>query len=417
MEDRQPTFPGRVELTDVETGAKKKYDLKMADEPTQPGTPPIKANLLQDATEQALFGNIGNRTVNQAFLGIANKLKLIMQDQAAITLTVLDDATGRGVAGVYVDGVLDESGNTAKTNSSGVINGFIAEGETTVSVSQYGDIEDFSKTFTIVKGSTYNETIRVTTRNFLQLTESASVRFSENVSRLDVNPVGGGGGAGAGAIGGTIGGTVQAISGGAGGGGYCVVKTSVVFKANQFYTAIIGAGGHGNDSGNGRDGGESSFAGVTAAGGKGGTEATIYQIGISEAAAGVGGQGNGKGADGLVRILDTGADQGTNGTNGTVLGFSSFTETVRYGGGGGSGAVACYTDPGIQGGKGGADYGGDGGSGGFVQEFYNGKDGTGFGGGGGSAYCYDSDNKGDIGRSGSGYQGVVNMRMHLATAS
>lgn len=55
MKDRQPTYPGRVKLVDVETGEEKVYDLAMADEPTEAGDPPTKATLLKDATA-ALFG-------------------------------------------------------------------------------------------------------------------------------------------------------------------------------------------------------------------------------------------------------------------------------------------------------------------------------------------------------------------------
>lgn len=47
MQDRTPTYPGRVTLTPV-IGQTDTYDMQMADEPTQAGTPPVKANLLSD---------------------------------------------------------------------------------------------------------------------------------------------------------------------------------------------------------------------------------------------------------------------------------------------------------------------------------------------------------------------------------
>ena len=63
MNDRVSTYPGRVTLIPV-PGQANKYDMTMADEPTQEGTPPTKANLLSDATA-AKFG--GAATPNAAF--------------------------------------------------------------------------------------------------------------------------------------------------------------------------------------------------------------------------------------------------------------------------------------------------------------------------------------------------------------
>jgi len=70
MNDRIPTYPGRV-LISPENGAAPFYAvMTMADEPTQAGTPPTKANLLTDDTETAIFGNTENRTVNNALFGL-----------------------------------------------------------------------------------------------------------------------------------------------------------------------------------------------------------------------------------------------------------------------------------------------------------------------------------------------------------
>lgn len=55
MHDRQPKYPGRIELTDVLTGEKRKYDMKMADEATIEGDPPVTRNLLKQKTA-AIFG-------------------------------------------------------------------------------------------------------------------------------------------------------------------------------------------------------------------------------------------------------------------------------------------------------------------------------------------------------------------------
>lgn len=54
MQDREPTYPGRVTLTPV-YGLANTYDMERADRPLQEGTPLNKASLLKDATA-ALYG-------------------------------------------------------------------------------------------------------------------------------------------------------------------------------------------------------------------------------------------------------------------------------------------------------------------------------------------------------------------------
>lgn len=60
MQDRVPTYPGRVTLTQVSGNT---YDMVRADQPTQEGTPLNKSNLF-DATNETRYG-IG--TINEAF--------------------------------------------------------------------------------------------------------------------------------------------------------------------------------------------------------------------------------------------------------------------------------------------------------------------------------------------------------------
>lgn len=55
MHDRQPKYPGRIRLRDIETGEEKIYDMTMADEPTVEGDAPVTKNLLKQQTA-ALFG-------------------------------------------------------------------------------------------------------------------------------------------------------------------------------------------------------------------------------------------------------------------------------------------------------------------------------------------------------------------------
>ena len=60
MKDRQPTRPGRVKIT-PENGAAYYAVMEMADEPTEVGTPPTKANLA------ALLGGDANMVPDDAF--------------------------------------------------------------------------------------------------------------------------------------------------------------------------------------------------------------------------------------------------------------------------------------------------------------------------------------------------------------
>lgn len=74
MKDRVPTYPGRVTMTPV-AGQANTYDLQMADQPTEPGTPLNKANLLTDETAAALgFAQTDDPSVNDAFLKINGNL-------------------------------------------------------------------------------------------------------------------------------------------------------------------------------------------------------------------------------------------------------------------------------------------------------------------------------------------------------
>mgnify|MGYP005765496089 CR=1 FL=1 len=407
MQDRIPTpgQEGRVLITPEDGSAPFYATVEMADNPTQAGTPLNKETLLQDGTEAEIFGDTANRTVDEAFMGIMGKIALIMQNVASMTLTVTDTA-GTPLQGVYVSGIFDEDGNAVATNASGQIAGYVAEGTTNLSVSGYADIANYSEQFEAVKGQSYTKTIAVTTRNFLKMTSTQSVRFSGNVEQVDVTAVGGGGGAAESANGsGTTG-----VTGGAGGGGYCVVEEDVTFTPNTSYSAVVGAGG------NKSDGGTSSFLGVSAAGGKKGEEG--YAWGASPYG-GTGGAGNGKGGNGVSGDANASAYQrnGNDGVAGTVAGYSSFTETVVYGGGGGTGNVGPQTEPGN-----GAGYGGDGGQarnrpGG---NGHNGTDGFGGGAGSGGFSAIQDETEGNvyyIGNPGRGGSGCIAIRMHLKSAA
>ena len=408
MDDRTPTpgQEGRVLITPENGSAPFYAKVTMADNPTNQGTPLNKETLLQDSTEIEIFGNASNRTVAEAFSGIMDRIDLIMQNVASMALTITDTA-GNPIPGVYVNGVFDDDGNAVKTNASGQINGYVAEGDSTLSITSYADITPYSEVFTAVKGQSYTKTIQVTTRNFLQILSSAQYRFSENVTQVDETVVGAGGGGGAGDV---FTGEMVASSGGGGGGGECVVSENVSFSPNIFYPALVGSAGLGaTRTRSATPGGSSSFLGVTAAGGTAGGNGEYGNGG----AAGVGNGNGGEGVEGPG--YPSYVTNGNNGNPGTVQGYSSFTEMMLYSGGGGSGAATNDGHDG-SGGIGGAPFGGKGGNTSYGHDL-DGGNATGYGGAGGGSGAFSDGESDDFGPGGDGYQGLIAIRMHLATAA
>lgn len=380
----------------AEDGSLLRYEyLALEDDPTDPGTELRKSTLLQDSTEVSLFGSAADRTVDDAFAGIAGQLKLIMSNTAIITLTV-QDTTGKPIPEVRVQGILSESGQAVYTNANGVVTGYIGEGAQVIKVSGYADLEDYSETVTVVKGTTINKTIKLTTRNFLKITASKSVAFSGNVKTVDVNAVGGGGGGGYGA------GTYRGSGGGGGGGGgHSVIQTGIAVEINTPYLCIVGAGGESKRAEKATDGGESSFLNVRASGGGGGQ----YAYGTPSGGAG---SGNGNGGAG-----NGGSDDAFDGTVGTEQGFLSFSESGYVGGGGGGGSGSDSDgntgSPGT--GKG---YGGNGGGRSGDATKNEGEPGVnGYGGGGGGGGSYLS----NYSAGGKGGSGCIAIRMHLKSAA
>lgn len=401
MRDRQPTpgMEGRVLITPEDGSIAPFYArLAMADDALEEGSPLIKATLLSDEAEVSLFDTANDRTVSDAFYGIGAKIRLIMKNNASITVTVKDQA-GNAVKNVLVDGIYTDTGGAVYTDSDGVASGLIAEGTSTISIKNYADLEDVSKTLTVVKGSTITETLTPTRRNFLKLTESQNVKFSGNATTADVTSVGGGGASGrAYSVTRAFGGA----TGGSGAGGHCTVSAGIAVEANTLYPAIVGAGaGVGSDRG-----GTTSFLGVVAEGGYSGTDAT------SKTSPGTGRSGNGNGVNGIVgSTTRDDAVLGKSGIAGTVDGYDSFTTTTKYGGSGGSGGWNS-TSP-----SAGAGYGGN--SGYKASGHVDGVQGTdGYGGGAGSAAGYnyeeeDGETWSDYGAAARGGHGCVAMRIHF----
>lgn len=383
----------------AEDGSLLRYEyLALEDDPTDPGTELSKATLLQDSTEVSLFGSAADRTIDEAFAGIAGQLKLIKSDSAAITLTV-QDTNGKPLPEVLVQGILSENGTAVYTNANGVAAGYIGEGAQVIKVSGYADLVDYSETVTVVKGTTINKTINLTTRNFLKITSSRSVRFSGNVNAVDVTVVGGGGSGGSAPYGKTVIG---------GGGGDCQVQPSVNFTVNALYNAVVGVGGIAIQSQYaGVDGGRSSFMGVIAAGGKGGGLDDYVQ---PKKAATIG-LGNGRGGyvyQSKPYSENYPPDTYVEPVEGNVLGYSSFTESTYYGGGGQGGChyLDGNKDDNHDINKTQTTYGGKA----SRSNATPGKDG--FGGGGGARCGASSGTPGANGGS-----GCIAIRMHLKSAA
>ena len=341
--------------------------------------------IISDKTATDL-GITAKSSTDAALQNLSMVISMIKLNKGGINLTV-QTSGGNPLPGIRVSGILDVNGNEIETDSNGKLSGYMNEGSVKLAITNYADIVDYSETITVIKGNIIDKTIIVTVRNFLKITSSKPVKFSSNVSAVDVTAVGGGGGGDA-----CSSGYDDGQSAGGGGGGYCTVQENVTFQPHTSYQAIVGAGGDGFYSVSGSptnypatDGGSSSFLGVIAGGGKHGNR------GKDSSAAGA---GNGRGG------YYTAYSSAYNAIAGSVAGYSSFTETVMYGGGG-SGVWSQsgwnYTAA--------AGYGGNGDSG-------NGNGVDGFGGGGSAYGSRDGGSK-----AGDGGSGCVAIRMHLKSAA
>lgn len=339
--------------------------------------------------------------------GIVPLLKYV---DSNIVCTLLD-TNGNPVPGVIIDGIVDRNGKSVASNSSGIIRGFISEGSNTLSISGYADIEDFSTQVTLSSGEVLKKNITITTIDYLKITSAMSLKFSGNVETVDVALGGGGAGGSWGTTNYPTHTSQIYQQGGTGGGaGQVAERIGIIPEIHTTYNAVVGAGG-----GQAAAGGESSFMGVTAAGGKvngGGAGARInYPIIIN----------------GSVKT-DGSTVAATAGTNGTGFLYASMTETFAYGGSGGGGGAAgdginYYYErllPAVGGTPGGGK--------GYNQDYYvswtnaqNGADGLGGGGGGaGSVFEAESANYDASMYSngaGKGGSGCITIRMHLKSAS
>lgn len=100
MQDREPTYPGRVTLTPV-YGLANTYDMERADRPLQQGTPINKASLLKDATA-ALFGKT-NAAVPDDILSLLSK-SMMAQITGKYTKTTIGTLAAGKTITLNVDG-------------------------------------------------------------------------------------------------------------------------------------------------------------------------------------------------------------------------------------------------------------------------------------------------------------------------
>ncbi len=351
-----------------------------------------KETLLQDETEVALFGNAANRTVDAVFRGIAFKFKAISDGLATVKVTITDEG-GKPVSGVLLTNVQSDTGGTVLSDASGIVNGYIAEGNAKIAVSGYGDLVDAAiPTFTAVAGGSYTKTLTVKRRTYLNITASKTFRFSGDVATVDVALVDGGDSGGWGnyrtdASGNEVNNNVDLIGGRGGNAGKAGKQTGIKPEPGKTYQAVVGSGGT-----DGNAGGKSSFMGVT------GT--TPNGIGGSAA-----------------RKSPWTSQDGTAGTNGTETIFTGMSSDTPSGGGGGAGQVIHERSG--QGNspakKGGTPGGGDGR--GLSSGKINGTDGLGGGGGGSDlrAQIYPENNRLYLAvyEPGRGGKGRVTARIHL----
>ena len=319
---------------------------------------------------------------------------------AGLVNVYIHDTAGNPLPGVIINNLTSIDNSTVITNENGKASGFASAGSVTVGVSQYADIENVSQVISVEVGKVYSVELTATTRNFLRITSTGNYRFSENVRRADVNPVGGGGG---GNHFSPIGDS-DIAAGAGGGGGDVVIQENVNFEYNVLYQAIVGNGGPVMQAG-----GASSFLNVIAEGGQPG------ERGPNSSQQAIGGSGNGKGGNGG---NTNSTEIGGVGVAGNKQGFASFTETELFSGGGGGG-TAKNTGTVTAGGAGGSPFGGRGGNASnSIDTVVNAENGKGFGGGGGGAGAFirRGNSIPSLSYPGSGYQGCINLRMHLKTA-
>lgn len=378
MENRQPTYPGRVKLTPV-PGSTDLYDMERADQPTVEGTPLNKATLLQDATCSIL--NIPDTSVpNDAFA----KLALGIGKYGYVITVLLPDGTP--VPGASLAGINAPNGEPAITNENGQAVGVSTEQSVNISVnSPYIDMQNSNEFAVESNGilTEYSVTLQPkdTVNGFL-IQESNVYTLSPRVLTYDLTAIGGGGG-------GCGGGLYKAGAGG--GGGYITTVLGIVPTDNKKISVQIGAGAPATYSTQspGAGGTTTVSAGdTTLISAAGGHSAIVSNDDFTD---GIGGAGNG-----------AGGTYGTNNGNGNAGSGYKFNDQFLGVPGGGGGAAGAKG--GSEGSIGGSPFGGNGARSGVQAQKGKGPGGGGGGGMQGSSNLYGAN----------GADGGLYVRCHYA---
>lgn len=406
MENRQPTYPGRVILTPV-PGQENTYDMIRADEPTVEGTPLNKATLLQDATCAIL--DIPNTSVpNDAFL----KLALGIGKFGYFFHVTMTD--GRPAEGVSITGITSPTGAALVTDENGEAVGVSNSESISVTFSHpWSDIQTPDPMTIASTGIMTVVNVALAYADILTITQSTTLQWSRLATSVDLCAVGGGGGGGYGADG-----AVGLSAGAGGGGGYVSNALNVPLVGKSSITVTVGAGGTQGIQSNyqGGTGGSTVFqdnlgtALCTAPGGVGGNNIAYPTHNNS------GGAGNGNG--GNVQIRENGdyaTITGGNGAAGSVSIFGESGRAIPGGGGGGGTCNSWYNGTQFYSGSpgSGAGNGGKGGTPSTSVYVCTGISGLSPGGGGGGGSRYDDRGVQNVeGNGGAGGAGAAYVRFH-----
>ena len=331
------------------------------------------------ATTAALFGNDITNS-DAALAELATSIKGLFGN-----VILVKDSHGSFIEGAVVQGLVGEN----VTNANGVAYGVVSGSSVTV-IPPYIDMKsktvnvtssDLKITEVVLDSYLENDIIRYTT--------STSVKFSKYVKSVDVCCVAGGGAGGQGRY-------DNASGGGGGGGGGIVNSLSKSVTSETVYNIVVGAGGVYKGSGTkANDGGNTSFLGVSATGGKGATfkQYDGHNWRAYGGSAGVTGCGDGGGSSAA-------------GTSNTTV--SEFNDGVTfYSGGGGGGGTTTVMSGGTP----------NGATGGAVQNSGSKKINAGVsnvgGGGGGGGYYIDPNFSVITSNGSSGGPGLVAIRFHF----
>lgn len=166
MKDRQPTRPGRVKIT-PESGEAYYAVLEMADEPTEVGTPPTKANLLKDTTA-ALLGGGADMVPDDALVALKVLIDAVSSNANKRAEIETISYTGTGTYG---------ASNPTKINFSQKPKTFIIVSDSTIAIAT----SSTNKFVVITMSGTTNQTVTVQNPTFAWSGNQAQI-YSEHSS-------------------------------------------------------------------------------------------------------------------------------------------------------------------------------------------------------------------------------------------